>query len=75
MHDSPTYPPWLNQVENWFARIQRDVIARAVFTFIKDLDKKLVRYVRQYSKDPKPLKWKFADSARRIASDSSDSVG
>ena len=75
MHYSPTYSSWLNQVENWFPRIQRDVITRGVFTSIKDLDKKLVRYIRPYNKDPKPLKWKFADSARRITSDSSDSVG
>ncbi len=28
LHYTPTYTSWLNQVENWFARIQRDVIAR-----------------------------------------------
>jgi hypothetical protein len=32
-------------VENWFARIQRDVITRDVFTSTKDLDKKLMRYI------------------------------
>ncbi|MDP1691689.1 MAG: IS630 family transposase, partial [Burkholderiaceae bacterium] len=47
---------------------------RGVFTSIKDLDKKLMRYIRQYNKDPKPLKWKFADPTRRITADSSDSV-
>ena len=56
MHYTPTYSSWLNQVENWFARIQRDVITRGVFTSIKDLDKNLMRYIRQYNKDPKPLK-------------------
>ena len=74
MHYTPTYSSWLNQVENWFSRIQRDVITRGVFTSIKDLDKKLMRYIRQYNKDPKPLKWTFADPTRRITSDSSDSV-
>ena len=74
MHYTPTYSSWLNQVENWFARIQRDVITRGVFTSVKDLDKKLMRYIRQYNKDPKPLKWTFADPTRRITSDSSDSV-
>jgi transposase len=29
MHFTPTYSSWLNQVELWFAKIQRDVIARA----------------------------------------------
>ncbi len=70
MHYTPTYSSWLNQVENWFARIQRDVITRGIFSSIKDLDKKLMRYIRQYNKNPKPLKWTFADPARRITADS-----
>ena len=74
IHYTPTYSSWLNQVENWFARIQRDVITRGIFTSPKDLDKKLMRYIRQYNKDPKPLKWKYADPTRRITADSSDSV-
>jgi transposase len=74
IHFTPTYSSWLNQVENWFARIQRDVISRGIFTSIKDLDKKLMRYIRQYNKDPKPLKWKYSDPSRRITADSSDSV-
>jgi transposase len=74
MHYTPTYSSWLNQVENWFARIQRDVITRGIFSSIKDLDKKLMRYIRQYNKNPKPLKWTFADPSRHITADSSDSV-
>jgi transposase len=74
IHYTPTYSSWLNQVENWFARIQRDVITRGIFTSPKDLDKKLMRYIRQYNKDPKPLKWKYADTTRRITTGSSDSV-
>lgn len=70
MHYTPTYSSWLNQVENWFARIQRDVITRGIFSSIKDLDKKLMRYIRQYNKNPKPLKWTFADPSRRITADS-----
>jgi transposase len=50
IHYTPTYSSWLNQVENWFARIQRDVITRGIFTSPKDLDKKLMRYIRQYNK-------------------------
>src|SRR5678809_1555194 len=40
MHFTPTYSSWLNQVELWFAKIERDVIARGVFTSVKDLAKK-----------------------------------
>jgi len=32
------------------ARIQRDVIARGVFTSVKDLDRKLMRYIRQHNR-------------------------
>ena len=63
IHYTPTYSSWLNQVENWFARIQRDIIARGIFTSVKDLDKKLMRYILQYNKNPRPLKWKYADPA------------
>lgn len=66
IHYTPTYSSWLNQVENWFSRIQRDVIARGVFTNVKDLDKKLMRYIRQYNKNPKPIKWKYDNPSKRI---------
>jgi transposase len=74
MHYTPTYSSWLNQVENWFARIQRDVITRGVFTSTKDLDKKLMRYIHQYNKQAAPLKWKYANPKRRIRCDSSGSM-
>jgi hypothetical protein len=36
LHFTPTYGPWLNQVELWFAKIERDVVARGVFTPVSD---------------------------------------
>jgi transposase len=48
LHFTPTYSSWLNQVELWFGKIDRDVIARGVFTSVSDLKKKLLRYIRQY---------------------------
>jgi len=74
IHYTPTYSSWLNQVENWFSRIQRDVIARGVFTNVKDLDKKLMRYIRQYNKNPKPIKWKYDTPNKRIRCNSSGSL-
>ena len=65
IHYTPTYSSWLNQVENWFSRIQRDVISRGIFTSVKDLDKKLMRYIRQCNKNPKPLKWKYDNPKHR----------
>src|SRR5438477_77466 len=66
LHFTPTYSSWLNQVELWFAKIERDVIARGVFTSVPDLKRKLMRYIRQYNKEAKPVKWKYFDPTRRI---------
>ncbi len=66
MHFTPTYSSWLNQIELWFAKIERDVIARGVFTSIADLKRKLMRYIRRYNEQPKPVKWKYFDPTRRI---------
>lgn len=65
MHFTPTYSSWLNQVENWFSRIQRDVMARGIFTFVKDLDRKLMRSIRSHNENPRPIKWKYDDPSRR----------
>ena len=67
MHFTPTYSSWLNQVENWFARIERDVIARGIFTSVKDLARKLMRYIRHYNRAPKPIKWTYRDPSQRIS--------
>jgi transposase len=67
-HFTPTYSSWLNQVELGFAQIQRDVIARGVFTSVADLGNKLRKYIRAYSKSAKPFRWTYTDPTRRIRS-------
>lgn len=62
-----TYSPWLNQVELWFAKLERDVIARGAFTSVSDLKRNLMRCIRKYNEQLKPVKWKLS---RRIAPDS-----
>jgi transposase len=70
LHFTPTYSSWLNQVELWFAKIERDVITRGVFSSVKDLARKLMRYIRLYNNDPKSVKWKYSDLGRRITTTS-----
>lgn len=74
MHFTPTYSSWLNQVELWFAKIERDVIARGVFTSVTDLKRKIMRYIKKYNEAPKPVKWKYFDPTRRITSDSTVTI-
>lgn len=66
IHFTPTYSSWLNQVELWFNKIERDVIARGVFTSTADLSRKLMRYIRETNKRPTPVKWSYSDVNRRI---------
>ena len=50
---TPTCSSWLNQVELWFGQIERDVISRGVFSFVTDLKRKLMPYIRKYNDSPK----------------------
>src|ERR671913_1412044 len=67
LHYTPTYSSWLNQVELWFSKIERDVTARGIFTSVTDLRRKLMRYIKHYNKTATPIRWAYADPSRRIA--------
>ena len=66
LHFTPTYSSWLNQVELWFAKIEREVIARGIFTSVPDLARKLRRYINAYSANARPIQWKYSDPSRRL---------
>jgi hypothetical protein len=61
LHFTPNYSSWLNQVENWFSKIERDVINRGNFTSVKDLSRKIMTYIRHYNDNAKPMKWSYSD--------------
>jgi transposase len=65
-HFTPTYSSWLNQVESWFSKLQREVIDRGIFTSVADLRRKIIRYIRLYQKTAKPFRWKYSDPRKRI---------
>jgi hypothetical protein len=74
-HFTPNYSSWLNQVELWFARIERDVIARGIFTSVSDLARKLRRYINAYSANARPFQWKYSDPTRRIRTNDFTATG
>jgi len=74
-HFTPTYSSWLNQVELWFAKVEREVIARGIFTSVPDLDRKLRRYINAYSANARPFQWKYSDPTRRIRSNEFTGTG
>ena len=67
LHFTPTYSSWLNQVELWFSKVTRDVIAHGIFTSVADLARKLRRYIGHYNKSAQPVRWTYVDPTRRIA--------
>ena len=74
LHFTPTYSSWLNQVELWFSKIERDLLARGVFTSVADLARKIRRYIRQYNKTAKPVRWSYRNATHRISSTSASTV-
>jgi hypothetical protein len=43
---------WLNQVELWFSKIERDVLARDISMSVADLACKIRRCIHRYDKAP-----------------------
>src|SRR3954463_932226 len=74
LHFPPTYSFWLNQVELWFSKIERDLLARGIFTSVADLARKIRRYIHRYNKAPKPIRWAYRNPAHRIGSTSVSTV-
>lgn len=66
IHYTPTYSSWLNQVEIWFAKIQRDLITRGIFTSTTDLRRKIMGYIRLHNRNCRPFLWTYRNSKQRI---------
>ena len=66
LHLTPPCSSWLNQVELWFSKVQRDVPSPGIFTSTTDLARKLRRYIDAYAKRAKPFRWKYANPSRRL---------
>jgi transposase len=74
LHFISSYSSWLKRVERWLSQIERDIIAIGALNSGYDLNKKLMRHIRQYKKAPRTLKWKHFDPARRMAVDPDETV-
>jgi len=66
IHYTPTYASWLNQIELWFAKIERDLLARGIFTSVTDLRRKLLQYIRAHNTACQPFVWTYRNVKHRI---------
>ncbi|MFN7996843.1 MAG: hypothetical protein U0Q18_24730 [Bryobacteraceae bacterium] len=59
-HSTPTYSSWLDEMEIWCCKVERQVIARGVFTSGTDLAGKVHNYIRAYAKAAQSCQWTYA---------------
>ena len=57
IHYTPTYASWLNQVERWFGLITQQAIRRGSFRSVRELVRKIDRYVTHYNAASRPFMW------------------
>lgn len=57
LHFTPTYSSWLNEVERWFAELQRRQLDRGVFCSVDQLCQALEQWITVWNTDPHPFIW------------------
>jgi transposase len=57
LHFTPTYSSWINQVERWFAEIQRRCLDRGVFCSLEELTTALEEWIKLWNDSAQPFKW------------------
>ncbi|MET9527002.1 IS630 family transposase [Streptomyces coeruleorubidus] len=62
LHFTPTYSSWINQVERWFAELERRCLERGVFCSLDDLKSALEDWIKVWNDQARPFTWtKTAD--------------
>ncbi len=75
MHYTPTYSSWLNQVESWFARIERDCIARGIFTSTtRSQEANCCSTSSCITTTCQPFVWRYRDPTRRMRATSNSTT-
>ena len=57
VHYTPTYASWLNQVERWFGLITQRAIRRGSFRTVRELVRRIDRFVTRYNRTAAPFTW------------------
>jgi transposase len=62
LHFTPAYSSWINQVERWFAELQRRCLDRGVFCSLDELTTALEQWIDLWNATARPFRWtKTAD--------------
>ena len=57
LHFTPTYSSWINQVERWFAELQRRCLERGVFCSLDELTTALEEWIKLWNESAQPFTW------------------
>ena len=57
LHFTPTSSSWLNLVERFFGVLTEKQLKRGVFTSVDELEQKIIEYIDNNNKNPKPFVW------------------
>jgi transposase len=57
LHFTPTSSSWLNQVENWFGKLEDKNLRRGIFGSVKELIASIEEFLEATNDDPKPYVW------------------
>jgi transposase len=56
-HFTPTSSSWLNMVERFFRDLTENQLRRGVFTSVEALRERILAYVEEHNRQPKPFLW------------------
>jgi len=57
LHFTPAYSSWINQVERWFAELQRRCLERGVFCSLDELTTALEEWIKLWNESARPFTW------------------
>lgn len=56
-HFTPTSSSWLNMVERFFRDLTENQLRRGVFTSVEALQERILAYIEEHNRQPKPFIW------------------
>lgn len=66
-HHPPVHCSWLNQIEQWFAILQRKALAIADFADLAELTARILTYIEYWNARAHPFRWTSASADRALA--------
>jgi transposase len=67
LHRTPTHASWLNQVELWFAIMERRLLRNGEFDSIDHLADRIIEFIKAYNRTARPFRWTYDARPLKVA--------